>query len=153
MKPLVTALIFWIGIVELLTAHQTGLSFLELREIEAGRIAVSYRKPLEDLQAKAIVINYPAGCTKEGEENLTIENGFVTQRYRLHCTSDLKEERVWIEGLVASDKGVLFRFQSDDYTHQDLLRATHPFVQIGGNPSTLRLFSEYLSLLTSSLQT
>jgi len=146
MKLLIVAILFWFSIPELLSAHQTGLSFLELREERTGKIAVNYRKPLEDLQAKAIIINYPAGCTRDGEENLTIENGFATQHYRLHCDRHLSGERVWIEGLIASDKGILFRFECDDYSQQDLLRATHPFVQIGGKPSILQLFFEYLSL-------
>jgi hydrogenase/urease accessory protein HupE len=145
MKPLVTFL-FWTILSTLLLAHQTGLSYLELEDQGDDTIAVTYKKPLEDLQATGITIHFPAGCTKVETDSLTIENGFATERYRLRCSRELRGERVWIEGLVASDKGVLFRFTNNEHTQKDLLRATHPFVQIGGNLSTLQLSLEYLSL-------
>ena len=145
MKPLIVFL-FWIILSTLLLAHQTGLSYLELGEKGDNTVAVTYKKPLEDLQAAGITIHFPAGCTKVEEKSLTIENGFAMERYQLRCSRELRGERIWIEGLVASDKGVLFRFTSDEHTQKDLLRATHPFVQIGGNLSALQLSLEYLSL-------
>ena len=146
MRLLVLCLAGWILFSAPLSAHQTGLSYLELDQKPSGLVEISYKKPLKDLQAGGITFNYPSGCRISREGNLTIVNGFATQHYRLRCERGLDGERIWVEGLVSSDKGILFRFQSGEHVQQDLLRATHPFIQIGAPPGTLQLSFEYLTL-------
>jgi len=135
-----------IGILPL-SAHQTGLSYLLVTQVGEGVVAVTYRKPIEDLQAAPIAINFPAGCRKTESEPVSIENGFATERYRLHCDrSAMTGARIWIEGLVSSDKGVLFRYTRGAYVQKGLLRATYPFVEIEKESSWYSVLIEYLQL-------
>ncbi len=127
-------------------AHQTGLSYLNLEKLENDVFKVIYKKPLEDLRAGELTINYPALCLIHNEDNMIIENGFVITHYRLQCRNSLVGEKIWIEGLIKSDKGLLFRYVDGKMIYQDLIRAVHPFIQIGKSVSKGEIFFKYLSL-------
>jgi len=129
-----------------LAAHQTGLSYLNLEKSGKGIVKVTYKKPLEDLNAGALSINYPPLCLVKNEEEMYVKNGFVVTHFQLQCHQHLAGERLWIEGLVRSDKGVLFRYVDGKKVQQDLLRAIHPFVKIGKSISKGEVFLKYLSL-------
>ncbi|SFV61263.1 putative membrane protein [hydrothermal vent metagenome] len=131
------------------TAHQTGLSYLKLSKIEGGDILVVYKKPLEDSQAKNIEINFPSICKKRKEYDgaVVIENGFIVDKFSLKCTKDtLFDSRIWIDGLVKSDRGVLIEYREGDYRQRNLLRASKPFMYIEKRRSSWEIFVEYIEL-------
>ena len=134
-------------------AHQTGLSYLNLEKIENNIFKVTYKKPLEDLRAGELTINYPALCLIHDKDNITIENGFVITHYNLQCQNSLISKKIWIEGLVKSDKGLLFRYVDGETIQKDLIRAIHPFIQIGESASKGEIFLKYLSLGISHILT
>lgn len=130
-------------------AHQTGLSYIKLSKIEAGNISVIYKKPLEDSQAKGIKINFPAMCkiNRDNKGENRIENGFIIDNFSLVCSKkSLFDSRIWIDGLAKSDKGVLIEYHEGQYTQQNLLRASKPFMYIEKKRSSWKIFVEYIEL-------
>ncbi len=128
-------------------AHQTGLSYVDIKEDEKKNISVVYKKPLEDTQAQDIYIRFPTKCMQVSQNMQTIIDGFVINRYKLWCSEDgLIHSRVWVEGLVSSDRGVLIRYESGSSVEKSLLRATTPFMYIDKNSSNLELLVEYTKL-------
>lgn len=131
------------------TAHQTGLSYIKLSTIDNGMISVVYKKPLEDSQAKGIKINFPSICKRERDyrDANTIENGFIVDRFSLRCSANsLFGSRIWIEGLVKSDRGVLIEYREGNYQQQNLLRSSKPFIYIEKTRGSWEIFAEYIEL-------
>lgn len=130
-----------------LSAHQTGLSYLDIKEDERSKITVVYKKPLVDTQADDIFIRYPSKCIESPAFSKSIEDGFIVNKYTLWCTKDgLMDSRIWVDGLVASDRGVLIRYEKNSLVESALLRSTTPFIHINHTGSKLGLFAEYLDL-------
>jgi hydrogenase/urease accessory protein HupE len=134
-------------------AHQTGLSYLNLEKLDNNIFKVIYKKPLEDLRAGELTINYPSLCLRGNKNNIKIENGFVITHYTLECQNSLIGKKIWVEGLVKSDKGLLFRYVDNKIKQKDLIRSIHPFIQIGEAASRGEIFFKYLSLGISHILT
>lgn len=131
----------------MLHAHQTGLSYLKLTKEQSGEISVLYKKPLEDSQAKGITINFPASCSRSETDSVTVKNGFIVEKFTLLCSGEgLKNARIWIDGLVSSDKGLLFTYKHGDKIENALLRSSRPFVLIEDKRSSAEIFGEYVEL-------
>lgn len=140
-------LLLLLSLIFTLEAHQTGLSYIELKELESHKIAVVYRKPLSDKKGKDIVVRYPFGCEKIAETPRKIVNGFIIDEYTLWCgEGGLREKRIWIDGLLSKDRGVLIRYEKDSLVINSLLRARTPFIHISQKSSSLNYFLEYLEL-------
>jgi len=146
MKIVIYVILFFLLFTTLIFAHQTGLSYLNIEKKENNIFKIIYKKPLKDLKAEELDINYPALCLLHNEKDIIVENGFIITHYHLQCSNSLVGEKIWIEGLIRSDKGVLFRYVDGENIQQDLIRAIHPFVQIGTLVSRLEVFLKYLSL-------
>jgi len=142
--------LFWLLVVSthLLVAHQTGLSYLKLtRDNNNSSIFAIYKKPLEDSQAKPIEINLPSKCLKESSQEITIENGFIIEQYRIKCLGNtLIDSRIWVDGLVSSDKGILLEYSEDGFRQQNLLRSSRPFALIERKRDSLEISLEYIGL-------
>ena len=136
-----------IFIGNLLNAHQTGLSYVDIKEDDEKSISIVYKKPLEDTQAQDIYIRFPSKCMKVSQNIQTVVDGFVINKYKLWCGKDgLTHTRVWVEGLVSSDRGVLIRYESSVGVEKSLLRATTPFMYIDKKSSSFELLVEYTKL-------
>ncbi|MDH4944745.1 HupE/UreJ family protein [Sulfurimonas sp. C5] len=130
-----------------LKAHQTGLSFFNLYENNDKTIDVVYKKPLSDTRGEDISINYPSHCAQLSPTVKIIENGFIIRTYKLNCGSNgLQNSRIWVEGLVSSDRGVLVRYENSENIYKSLLRSTTPFMKIDQQSSKWKLFLEYVQL-------
>ncbi len=131
----------------LLEAHQTGLSFVDIKEDDNSSISVVYKKPLEDTQAQDIYIRFPTKCMQISQNIETMVDGFIINRYRLWCGEEgLLHSRIWVDGLVTSDRGILIRYERGDTIDKSLLRATTPFIHINEQSSSFKLFIEYTKL-------
>lgn len=131
----------------MLHAHQTGLSYLKLTIKPHGEVAVVYKKPLEDSQEKGITINFPASCSRSQAQDVTVKNGFIVEKFSLICSQgDFKGSRIWIDGLVSSDKGVLLYYEDSGKVENALLRASRPFMLIEDRRSSLEIVVEYTKL-------
>lgn len=130
-----------------LSAHKTGLSFLNIEESNDKSIKVVYEKPLQDTKAKDIYIRYPAKCSQTSPTRQSILDGFVVQKYSLWCSnSGLVGSKIWIDGLVSSDKGVFIHYKKNSKVDKALLRATTPFMTIDYKSSKFEIFFEYVQL-------
>lgn len=130
-----------------LNAHQTGLSFINLEKQNDNSIDVVYKKPLSDTRGEDIFINYPSRCIQTTQTLKTIENGFIVYNYKLNCGSQaLQGAKIWVEGLVSSDRGVLVRYNSKEMVYESLLRSNTPFINFSSQSSKFQLFLEYVKL-------
>jgi len=135
-----------------LLSHQTGLSYVVIDEKSKDNISILYKKPLSDTRGADIVIRYPKRCLSPLQISNTIENGFILRRYRLHCKEGgLLGSRIWVEGLVLQDRGVLISYKKDDFKATALLRSVTPFMEISKESSQFELFWEYLVLGVSHI--
>ena len=131
----------------ILFGHQTGLSFIELSEDTAHKVSVIYKKPLSDLKGKEITINYPKRCVITKELPLDISSGFITQKSTMWCgKKGLGNSRIWIEGLLRKDRGVLVRYRHNNTLTQSLLRESSPVIFLNYKSSLWGLFKEYVRL-------
>lgn len=147
MRCYLRLLLLFFGLSAMVMAHQTGLSYLQLIQSDSGDIDVVYKKPLEDSQADDIHINFPSSCYKANQKIVTINNGYTIFRYGLRCSGGtLMGSRIWIDGLVSTDKGLLVEYQDKDFRQQNLLRSIQPYILIEKNPSRWKIFAEYVKL-------
>ena len=147
MRYCLRLLLLLFGFSAMAMAHQTGLSYLQLIQSDGGVIDVIYKKPLEDSQADDIQINFPSNCYKVNPKIVTINNGYTIFRYVLRCSGGtLIGSRIWIDGLVSTDKGLLVEYRDKDLRQQNLLRSIQPYILIEKNPSRWKIFVEYVKL-------
>jgi len=131
----------------ILLAHQTGLSYIDIQENLDKEIQVVYKMPLMDTKANEININYPPDCKKTSQELFSIVDGFVIHKYTLWCGDNgLLNTRIWIEGLVESNKGVLIKYTNETIEQTSLLKAATPYIHINAKSSSIALFVEYIKL-------
>lgn len=130
-----------------LYAHQTGLSYIEMKEDKSSNIDVVYKKPLADTQADDIFIHYPAKCFQKRSKIKKIEDGFIIDKYQLWCSkSGLLDSRIWVDGLVSSDRGIHVRYEKGEFIQTALLRSTTPFIYINQESSKSEMVFEYIEL-------
>ncbi len=130
-----------------LQAHQTGLSYISIKENSAAKIDVVYKMPLSDTTANKVFIRYPSECVKTATQEKSILNGWIIEKYSLWCGSNgLVDKRIWIDGLVAQNRGITMSYKNQKFSQKALLRASTPFMKIEGKSSSLAYFKEYVLL-------
>lgn len=128
-----------------LFSHQTGLSYINIRDFP-DTLEYSYKKPLSDINAKDLDIVFPSYC-KTKKLTQTIADGYIAKIFALNCENrTLEGTRVWIKGLIQSDKGVIVRYENPKMIQKELLRDSNPFILINHQSSKLKTFTEYLNL-------
>jgi hydrogenase/urease accessory protein HupE len=140
-------IIFLLLIAWSLYAHQTGLSFLNLDVTSSKMIDVTYKKPLSDTRVMDIKIEYPSRCSQTLHPSTKIENGFIVTYFQMWCGKDaLTNSKIWVKGLVRSDRGILIRYQDADMVKKAILREQTPFIDLSLQQSRWELMGEYISL-------
>ena len=130
-----------------LFAHQTGLSYLEVKENEKHKIAIVYKKPLSDTQAQGISFRYPSRCSQTTSTQTEVVNGYIIKKYSLWCGDNgLKDSRIWVDGLVAKNRGVMVRYEYNELLVKRVLKAATPFIYIEKSSGNIELFIEYVTL-------
>ncbi len=140
-------IIFLLSIFSSLWGHQTGLSYLEIKENKNAEINIVYKIPLQDSQADEIKIVFPPECQQASYKTQTIVDGFIIEKYSLACSEEgLLNSRIWIDGLLKNDKGVLIHYEKAELSQTTLLRATTPYMLINQEESKFKVFKEYFNL-------
>ena len=143
----VRVVIVFIAFVVSLLAHQSGLSYINIEKLPSNLLDVTYKKPLSDTRGEDITIVYPTRCTQTTPTHKKIENGFIIRTSQLDCGSKgLYNSRIWVRGLVSSDRGVLIRYDDKEQVYKSLLRSSTPFIAIDQKLSRVDLFFEYISM-------
>ena len=144
---MIKVLLYLFFCISLLPAHQSGLSYIELTQKNLTEIEVVYKKPIEDLKLDDITIEFPSACYKYSSTPFRISNGFIISDYRLECREqDLLGHRVWVEGLMRSDKGVVVIYKNKEFIQQALLKSSNPFFLLNRHYLKSELVFEYLEL-------
>ena len=134
-------------LVSYVHAHQSGLSYINIEKQPTGLLNVTYKKPLSDTRGEDITVTYPTRCTQITPTEKKILNGFIIRTSTLNCGKNgLRNSRVWVKGLVSSDRGVLIRYDDKENIYKSLLRAATPFITINQKLSRFHLFFEYLQM-------
>ncbi len=130
-----------------LYAHQTALSYLEIRQKSDKSVNVILKKPLADINSDDIKISLPKNCKSTLTKSIYDVEGYIVFDETLYCGKrGLEESIVWIENLLATDKGVVFYYKSDDFNISNrLLTADNPFITIK-KPKTKISSVSYLKL-------
>ncbi len=129
-----------------LLAHKSGLSYVDIIQKEYT-LDITYKKPLPDLLVQDIALHFPPECFLRKRTNEVIANGFITKKFTMECPNSLENHRIWVEGLVRSDKGVMLYYHKGEFSQKALLRFSTPFMQISQkSQSSLKLFFEYVKL-------
>ncbi len=118
-----------------LSAHQTALSYLELNIDNDMRIEVIVKKPLQDMNSDDLKIAFPRSCHDVLPASKFANERFFILKRSLWCGENgLDGEAIWIRNLLESDKGVVFRYESDDAKIENrLITAYEPYVLIEKN--------------------
>jgi len=131
----------------LLLAHQSGLSYIKIVPLQNNHFDIVYKKPLADLYANTITINYPSYCLTLRKDPQKIINGYIIEHSLMDCQKKgLLGSRIWIDGLVRNDKGVLIEYHGKDFNKKRLLRSNKPYMHIKKESSTGELFLDYVKL-------
>jgi hydrogenase/urease accessory protein HupE len=139
--------LFFLFIPLLLFAHQSGLSYIDIYESKNHQLHITYKKPLQDLYSNNITIHYPLSCYTIQKEPQEISNGFIINRSTMQCSDKgVVGSRIWIDGLLRDDKGVLIHYKGAQLTKKSLLRSSSPFISLQGKSSRFDLFRSYLIL-------
>jgi len=143
----IKSLFFITFFINTLLAHQTGLSYVNISEDDVNKIDIIYKKPLGDTKADGVSIRFPVECSQVSESKQSVVKGFIINSYSLWCgEKGLLDSRVWVDGLVSNDRGVLIRYEKGDIVSKSLLRATTPFIHIDHQSSSFELLVEYVEL-------
>ncbi len=141
--------IWWLLIIATLTAkaHHSGLSYLQLTQNNEAKISVVYKKPIQDIAIDDIFVRFPATCKRTTFINETFENEYIIKHYTLQCaTHGLIDERIWVEGLVASDKGVWINFVAPNFSSKGMLTDKIPFLHLQYDKNIATTLYAYLTL-------
>ncbi|MBN2895821.1 MAG: HupE/UreJ family protein [Campylobacterales bacterium] len=141
---------FWLllwALLGTLEAHQSALSYLELRDMQDGRIEAVYKKPLQDTHADAMRLHYPTHCSQTHHAPLEAREGYAISRFVLDCgVRGLLGGRIWSEGLQRNDQGIVVRYLGSEAVHSALLRQNTPFMQLEQGVQNDGVFGDYLLL-------
>lgn len=131
-------------------AHPLAPALLELKEQDAGRVAVRFKTTVylrsrqAALQLAPIV---PHDCRPVGETREELEGTGRVQRYTLACSAPLVGRRVGVGGLAENAIDALLRVElADGRSMQHVLRAADPTWLVPARPSRLEVTGSYAGM-------
>ncbi len=129
-------------------AHQSALSYLLIEENSNQSIDMTLKKPMQDLEGDDLKLVLPSGCEDVLPTTKYQEETFMFFKRSLYCgDKGIEGKTLWINNLLESDKGVIFRYESFDQGIQNkLIIASDPFVLINISQEVQRSFLAYLWL-------
>ncbi|SEF15327.1 Hydrogenase/urease accessory protein HupE [Rhizobiales bacterium GAS191] len=128
-------------------AHEVRPGFLELREIEPGAYATTWKVPARGEFHLAIEPVYPEFCRSIGELTTSeADNAFIA-RGRIRCERSLQGARILIRGLEATQTDVLVRVEAvDGAVETERVTPSHPDFTVSERPSRLTVLWTYFQL-------
>jgi len=137
--------VLWLGLPGGAAAHPLAPGLYELREAADGAVAVRFKTPRRDARAAPLRPVLPAGCTVLERGAEAGEAGSWIERWRLVCPAPgLAGRRIAVEGLVASDPGVVVRVErAGGATVRGLLTAGAPALRVPERESAAGVLASY----------
>jgi hypothetical protein len=128
-------------------AHELRPAYLELRELEAGRFEVVWKRPARGEMALSLAVALPSRCAAITEPVRVDVGAAITERWSVECAGGLVGETIAIAGLEATLTDALVRIERSDGTTQvaRLTPAVPGFV-VEATTSRLAVATTYLWL-------
>ena len=95
-------------------AHRFAPALLELRELEAGRVAVSWKQPLIRVMGSELRPVLPPECSGIGEPRVERDGTGMRASWELACPTGLVGRTLGVEGIAGSRADVLVRVALED---------------------------------------
>ncbi len=113
-------------------AHQSALSYLELKENSDLTVEMRLKKPSEDIDSDDLRLELPRVCEDILPLSTYQEQRFTISKRLLWCSAQgIDGQSLWVTDLLESDKGVVFSFEdSDGNSMNRLITASDPHVRI-----------------------
>ncbi len=129
-------------------AHQSAFSYLELKENNDNTITVILKKPLQDMDANDLKIEFSRYCYDTTPKKIEEDNGYIVSNQIITCKKyGLIGSSIWISNLLENDLGVIFKYESKDHNIQyRLITSSDPYVVIKSKGSYLESSLAYLWL-------
>jgi hydrogenase/urease accessory protein HupE len=128
-------------------AHEVRPGYLELREIEAGLFATTWKVPAVGDYRLAIEPKFPAFCRAVGETMTAQADDAFIERGRIRCLRSLAGAPIEIRGLKATQTDVLVRIESvDGAVETGRAIPSQPEFIVPAQPSYIALFWSYSQL-------
>lgn len=129
-------------------AHETRPGYLELREIEAGRYRVLWKRPARGEVELRISPAFPETCVLQG--GIPVEEdrgGTVLVRAEIVCAGGIVGRKIRVDGLESTITNVIVRvYYADGASETHLLRPASPSVEIGASAGAWRRMTAYVQL-------
>jgi hydrogenase/urease accessory protein HupE len=126
-------------------AHPLAPALLDLRELDGGRVAVTWKASRYRAPGTAVAPVLPAHCRNEGEPIATVDADSVTRSWTVHCDpAGLIGARVGFSGLDEARIDALVRVTlADGRLVRTMVRAASPLLTIPERESRLDIVRGY----------
>ena len=131
-----------------LAAHESRPSYLEIREVEAGRYEVLWKRPARGDRTLGLSVGWPAACEDAVPGRSHSVPGARVERGLVDCgAAGLTGRRIAIDGLAGTLTDTLVRIEFRDGTVQtNLVKAAAPWLDVVGPRPALAVAAEYFVL-------
>lgn len=134
MRKSLLSLLFLLLIVwsTALEAHQSALSYLEVKEHSDLTLDVTLKRPLQDIEGSELHLRFPRRCQDILPSSTNQDERYLILNRTLWCSDQgIEGSSIWVDDLLESDKGVVFRFQHrGGSTIDTLITAARPQVPL-----------------------
>jgi hydrogenase/urease accessory protein HupE len=128
-------------------AHQFAPALLELREVSAEHIEVSWKQPIVRVQGSQLRPVLPVECAGVGDPAVRQEGTGTRATWEIRCPGGLAGKTVGVEGIASSRADVLLRISlPDGRSLRQVLTAEAPSFTIRAGAGRLGVFRDYVQL-------
>jgi len=128
-------------------AHPLAPALLELREIGAEAVAVTWKQPALRALGSDLRPVLPAGCEGIGRPEVVREGTAMLSTWRVRCPGGLTGRTIGVEGIAGSGADVLLRVElASGASSRSVLTAEAPSFEVPGDPSPFGVLSGYGTL-------
>jgi hydrogenase/urease accessory protein HupE len=143
---------FFLFFANIVIADEIRPGYLELNEESPNTYTVVWKIPQKSGQKNLLTPRFPDSCSNKTSATSQLVNGAMLQRWYLHCTDNVVDQRVLIEGITHSNTDVLLRLKwLDGSVSSSLLKPSAPFYIIPEKSTTTDLALTYLWLGTEHI--
>jgi hydrogenase/urease accessory protein HupE len=128
-------------------AHQFAPALLELAEVSADHIEVSWKQPIVRVQGSQLRPVLPIECAGVGDPEVRREGTGTRATWQIRCPGGLAGKSVGVEGIASSQADVLLRITlRDGRTLRQVLTAKAPSFEIRAGGGRMGVFRDYARL-------
>ncbi len=128
-------------------AHAFAPALLQLEEVSADQVDVSWKQPAVRVQGSRLLPVLPPACTGIGDPVVRQDGTGLRATWRIRCPDGLAGTTVGVEGIASSQADVLLRITlRDGRTLRQVLTAAAPSFPIRAGSGKTGVFRDYARL-------